>query len=408
MKIVLLLARGIEGCGVTKFSIEQAKWFKKNKYQYSIIAGADKYWLRNKSHYVDEIQKLYFSRPEHLKQIITQCNNADIVIVNSLPSISHPPEAILGYSQFLKELKTPMVLIQHDHSSLSIKRNACINESINKAALIFGHSSSNDFAEYVSDVTGGGGLSDFFSDDTSKSITTFQPGFDFDADRKKYWKDIEEQDIRLNRWIGRTTSWKGYNQMFDFHNNFLRPSGFITILEGIERSPAYTILKTLSKMHDYTTPANTKSMINMKFEINQPAYVFGYYKNEEMLHRLSRSAFGYQLSMLKPKYIERSIEYTHCEVVSSGTIPVFRKTYGELCKHRDIGNPLIECKDSGTVWFDDNNMQSTLDTIKMLSNDNIMRDEWRNMAFEFYKSHQDSEFVFAEMMEKIKNICINI
>jgi hypothetical protein len=32
-----------------------------------------------------------------------------------------------------------------------------------------------------------------------------------------------------------------------------------------------------------------------------------------------------------------------------------------------------------------------------------MRDEYRNMAFEFYKQHQDSQHTFAEMMQKIKD-----
>lgn len=31
-----------------------------------------------------------------------------------------------------------------------------------------------------------------------------------------------------------------------------------------------------------------------------------------------------------------------------------------------------------------------------------MRDEYRNMAFEFYKQHQDSQYTFDEMMKKIK------
>jgi hypothetical protein len=118
---------------------------------------------------------------------------------------------------------------------------------------------------------------------------------------------------------------------------------------------------------------------------------------------MSRVGFGYQLSILDERFIERSIEYTHCEVACTGVVPVFRKSYGERCTHRKFGDKLIDCKDTGTIWLDDNNMQPAYDLLYKLSRDSVMRDEYRNMAFEFYKSHQDSEYTFAEMMKQIED-----
>ena len=46
-------------------------------------------------------------------------------------------------------------------------------------------------------------------------------------------------------------------------------------------------------------------------------------------------------------------------------------------------------------------MQDSYDIIEKLSKDEVLRDEYRNMAFEFYKSHQDSNYTFSEMMDKI-------
>ena len=34
MKVAIIMGRGIEGCGVTKFTVEQTKWLKKNGYDY--------------------------------------------------------------------------------------------------------------------------------------------------------------------------------------------------------------------------------------------------------------------------------------------------------------------------------------------------------------------------------------
>jgi hypothetical protein len=47
-------------------------------------------------------------------------------------------------------------------------------------------------------------------------------------------------------------------------------------------------------------------------------------------------------------------------------------------------------------------MKPAFDVLDKLSKDKGMRNEWREMAYEFYKSHQDSQYTFAEMMDKIK------
>lgn len=120
-----------------------------------------------------------------------------------------------------------------------------------------------------------------------------------------------------------------------------------------------------------------------------------------MLERMSTSGFGYQLSQLPEKFIDRQIEYTHCEIVCSGTIPVFRKNYGIRCTHRKTGNRLFNDKNNGTIWFDDDNLDATFEQIKQLTASNTMRDEFRHMAFEYYKEHQDARYTFKEMYDII-------
>lgn len=399
MKVAIIMGRGIEGCGVTKFTVEQTKWLEKNGHDFIVFSSKDKSWTRKNAHDVSNVVQLKLSKTEEANKMIDGCNKADVVIINSLPSLSHPEEAIKQFNRALEEIQKPIVLIQHDHSALSIKRNACIEEAVKKAKIIFGHSRGNDFAKYVSEVTGGGGLAGFFGDDESKTILNFQPGMDFDAVREKYWLPIEQTRPLEHKWIGRTTSWKGYVQMFKFHNEYLRPNGYITTFEGIEKSPAYLGFRELSEFHGMID----KDITTVHLEKDQPAYVFGPYINEQMLYRMSAVGFGYQLSILDERFIERSIEYTHCEVACVGVVPVYRKLYGERCTHRKFGDKLINCKDTGTIWLDDNDMQPALDLVNKLSKDSVMRDEYRNMAFEFYKLHQDSQYTFAEMMKQIKD-----
>jgi len=398
MKIAIIMGRGIEGCGVTKFTVEQTKWLAKNGYDFTVFSSKDKSWTRKNAHDVSNVVQLKFAKPEETQKMIDGCNQSDIVIINSLPSIGHSDECIAQFKRALNEITTPIVLIQHDHSSLSIKRNAAIEESVHRASIIFGHSSTNDFSRYVEKITGGGGLDSFMGDASGKTILNFQPGIDFDSIRAKYWKPIEEQDNQHNKWIGRTTSWKGYKEMFKFHNQFLRPNNYITTFEGIEKSPAYLAFREMSEFNGHI--ADHISTIPLAYD--QPAYVFGPYINDEMLERMSKVAFGYQLSILDERFIQRSIEYTHCELACVGVVPVFRKSYGERCTHRVQGKKLIDCKDTGTIWLDDNDMKPAFDVLDKLSKDNVMRNEYREMAFEFYKSHQDAQPTFEEMMKQIK------
>lgn len=394
MKVSIVMGRGIEGCGVTKFTLEQAQWCKNNGIDYTIYSAKDKSWTRKNAHDTMNIVQLKLAKPAETDILIKGCNDSDFVIINSLPSIGHPEECIKQFKRALEEIKKPIVLIQHDHNSLSIKRNAAINEAIENSNVLFSHSKTNDFANHCDSIIG---------PTVHKHIFGFQPGLNFDAIRNLYWKSIEDQDPLHNKWIGRSASWKGAEQMFKFHNEYLRRGGYITTLEGIDRGPGFPEFIKISEMDVLLD----KDAGSYPLETDHPSYVFGHFVNTEMLERLSKVGFGYQLSILADRFIDRSIEYTHCEVVCTGTVPVFRKSYGERCTHRHYEKKLIDCKNSGTIWLDDNDMKPAFTLLDKLAKDNVMRDEYREMAYEFYKLHQDSSYTFKEIFNTIEKEVLN-
>lgn len=411
--VVILLGRGVEGCGVTKHTVEFSKWLDKNSYSYTVIASKDKTWSRKKCHDIKNLEEYKFSNSSDIDKIIERCNKSDVVIINSLPSKSndrgkgHGIECVNGFKRILESVNKPFVLIQHDHTIHSIRRNEALKESIDKAKVIFAHSDTGDFVTIVNEnhPTGtAASLMNFFEED-KKPFYVFQPGMMFNELREKYWKPIEEQDSKSHKWIGRTTSWKGYNMMLDFHTNYLMPYGYLTTLEGIERSPAFIDFKARNtdKFINYISPNSIDpDTVDLTKHYGDYAACFSLYTNDAMLKRAAKTAFCYQLSILAPRFIKHSIEYTHCELAAIGTIPVFRKEYGDACIHRGQGIPLTKCKDSGTIWLSENNMQECLEMINRLSIDNVMRDEHRHMAFNFYKEHQDSSYVFTDLMVKIQ------
>lgn len=401
-KIAIIMGRGIEGCGVTKFTLEQNDWFNRNGMQSTIYATKDKSWTRKNSHDCATVKSLKFAKDDEANQVIEACNDSDVVIITSLPSIGHPEKCIESFKRVIASITKPIVLIQLDHKSASINRNAALDESIKASTVIFSLSRKNDFSEYVRSISGSVGLASFFEEETAdeKDIFAYQVGYQFEPNKKRYWKDIKEQDPKHHKWIGRTTSWKGYQQMFKFHNNFLRPNGCLTTFEGIEKSPAYLGFKDLSEYNACIEfDPETYDLSNGYGDL---AFVFGPYNNDSLLERMSRAGFGYQLSLLDQKYIENALEYTHCEIVATGVVPVFRAGWGRRAKHRTMDVPLIDCPNNGTVWLDDDDMAPAMELIKKLENDPVMRDEYRNMAYEFYKYHQDAEYIYSDMFEKMK------
>lgn len=395
------MGRGIEGCGVTKFTIEQCKYYERNGYDYKVFASKDKSWTRKNSHKTDNIQQLKFAKSDEVDAMIKCINKSDIAIINSLPALSLKEEAIENFKRMLSEIKVPVALIQHDHAMQSIRRNGALDEAIKKANIIFVHSTTNDFAKYAEEKVGP--KVDLFGTEEGTPIVAFQPGMFFDEVKSKYWKTkIDVQDTMHHKWIGRTTSWKGYKEMFAFHNDHLKQNDMLTTYEGIERSPAFLGFRELSEFNNLLAEDPNEYDLNDGY--GDDVHVFGPYVQEEMLERMSKVGFGYQLSRMKEHFIQRSIEYTHCEVVCTGTIPVFNKKYGDACTHRHYGKKFTECENTGTVWFDEHNFDSTFNAILDLFDHPEKRQKMRNDAYEFYKLHQDASYTFKDIMENIENV----
>lgn len=391
MKYCIILGRGIEGCGVTKFTIEMCKWLESNNHEYVVFAAKDKKWSRNDSHDINKhnIKHFKFEDDHNLAQMKHWANDCDYVIINSLPAKNFKPAVIENFDKLLTAITKPIIVLQHDHAINSIRRNACIESSAMAAKLILTHSVNNPYSKLVKELGYTGVLDNF------------QPGFDFAENKKKYWKSLDTKRYHEHRWIGRSTSWKGLIPFLEFHIAHLKPANKLSMCQGIDSNIYWGALRQSNK-YPMNDCLNTKVKIEQK--AGEDVYIYGGYVNDEMLKAAADSGFCYQLSLLKPEFIQSSIEYTHCELASIGTIPVFRKAFGERCTHTKYGIPLTQIENSGTIWFDDERLYDTFDTIQSLSNDPVKYDEWRNMAYECYYQHQDSQYAFSNIFKKIENI----
>ena len=394
--IAIVLGRGIEGCGVTKYTVELESWLLQKGHNVTVYSPKDKKWSRNNAHQLKNLIHVRFDKNE-FDQVYEGCKKSDLMIIISLPSVGHSEKC---KDNFLKLFDLPIqkVSIQLDHYLASLKRNLCLYESVKKVDLVFALSTTGAFSEYVkTNVDTEGSLSTFWGDEEiKKPIYATQAAVDFDS-YKKYIKPISEQDERHHKWIGRTARWKGYGLMIDFHNEHLRTIDHMTTIEGIDRSPVYMEVKDkYSFKEEIKTNIEECDLSNRYGEL---ASLFGIYNNSELLERMSLCTYGYQLSILKPKYIAHSLEFTHLEPIAVGAIPVFRKEYGDACVHRYYKKPLTEL-DCGTIWLTNDNMEECINTIKELSTNENMRNEYRELAYHCYNWY-DSKYVFNDMFNII-------
>ena len=396
MKTIILLGRGTEGCGVTQCAIQMQKVTGA-----TILSANDKKWGRAKGL---DLQQTEMSVGKEWEEMANIVNQHDVCIVYSVPSKSHPQDCQDNFPKLLDAITIRKAFINVDHKAASIARNANLAEVCKKMDVIMTHSLENDFSRFMK---------------KNKILVPLKKmglGFDYDGHRAKYWKAIHAQQRSMVRWIGRTAMWKGPALMIDYHQDALMDAEFITVLEGLEASIQYPLV--LYRDNKEETPTDRRKVVNyfrpekqhgetQKFlpefygteKVGNGAYLYPQYINEDCMNRMSRSAFGADLYHLKAETYGNNIENCHAEIIASGAVPIFHKHFCDNVIHKEQGKPVTLCKDTGTIGLDYSNFEECKEVMIKLKNDPAMRDDWREMAFEFWKQHSDGEMVVGEIMK---------
>ena len=412
MRYVLLMGRGIEGTGNTKYAVELHSYLEKNGHSCITIANSDKKWGREKSH-PNHIIQLSFENEENV--ISAMCKDADVVIVLSTPAKNYPEFSKIAFYDVIKETfesGVKVIYIQVDHKIQSINRNFYADweytDIFDYFTKVFTHSRESDFVRFCDN---NGIVTDNFIYGDDGCFVGIN-GLDWDK-YKKYWKPMSDKTPGTLKFIGRSANWKGPWLVRDIHDKYLK-NDFITTLEGIEGS-----IGTVKELYKETKPiriprddvlihmsTEDKKKLdsgNFKFEYDKPVYVLPPYDNEKALERMSKCYFGIELLLLEDKVLKNIMEYAMMEIVAVGTIPVFRKRWGEMFKVD--GKPLIE-HDCGTIFMDESNPEKAIIEMQMLRTARNPYDyeQMRKKAFDFYSKYFNSERNFGELVRLINEI----
>lgn len=395
MKIAIVLGRGTEGCGVTQCAVQM-----QGVTGAKIFSASDKKWPRGAG---ITFERTEFSMAKDWEKYADEINGFDLCIVYSVPSKGHPEDCQANFLKFLKKVAIRKVFINVDHKAASIARNANLKEVCESVDLLMTHSMHNDFCKFLK------------KENVSTPVSKMELGFDYDGHRTKYWKPIVEQAGNKTLWIGRSAMWKAPDLMIDFHQDELMGQGFITVLEGLEASIQYPFV--LYRDHKNEVKIDRRKVVNYfraekqhgetaKFSeslhgletVGNGAYLYPQYTNAACMERMSLSGFGSDLYHLKAETYGNNIENCHAEIVASGAVPIFHKHFCDNVIHKVQGKPVSECIDTGTIGLDYSNFVQCRDTMMKLRDDPGMRNEWREMAVEFWKQHSDAKDVIADIL----------
>lgn len=403
------MGRGIEGTGNTKYAIELQSYLESIGEQCEVIANADKKWGREKSH-ENHIKLISFSKS--LNELKEKVICSDQLIILSVPAKNFGEITINAFMDLIEEAyvhEIKMTYFQVDHKINSINRNFYSLPKyfyfLNLMTNIITHSLDGDFTRFCKK----------HEIELNNLITASDKlnginGFNFE-EYKKYWKSFEDKEYKSIKFLGRSAAWKGPYLFREMHEKSFRKNGYISTLEGIEKSiqslkflysswdPIKIVREdtTLWNSLDYAEKLN-KNLLN--FERNHNVYMLPPYKNSFAMERMSKQQFGIELLTLDDRFLGDIMEYAMMEIIAVGTVPIFRKRWGELFKINGI--PLIKYgKECGIIFLDENYPE--LATLKMnkLSNNKEMYNEYRNNAYNFFNKHLNNKVIFGKLLSLI-------
>ena len=409
MNVLLVLGRGVEGCGVTRFTIELYNYLKTNN-DVDILASIDKKWGRDKA------QEIIYIPHKFINSVWTSEKKYDVCIITSVPAKDKNDEAFTKVStnfiETLKSLNCRLVYTQCDNKISSINRNfyhdqRYMNEFFSIIDRIMVHNLNADFVKKFIDKHSLRGHK--FTVGQQVLIST-----DFDELNSEITKSDK---LDKTCWfVGRSAQWKGWREFRDFHTNYLKDDGYVSVIEGIELSinakqdlSDPDILKNENRYVWRTDGLYETGQIgydvnyvsnNIDEFRNKPILIYGPYNRIEALNRVNKAKFGMFFTFTGPEF-GGQIEITFLEIVGAGTVPVIRK---ELWDHAFFNDTWLKdlgtSEDLGIVVYDSEHPSQCLELMDKLNSDDVLYNEYLNKCLAFCKSQFDRTYIIKRLFDK--------
>ncbi len=419
MKILTVLARGVEGCGVTVNSIKFTEFVNnQTKNTATCIANTDIKWGRGNVHKGDI--KLYsFTKQQDEVKAMIDAHDKIIFMCTPLKKSSYEiKKSFVDILDYAKSKGKFCAYCQFDHKIRSLRNNMYSEPEWfgiwKKFDVVFNHSHTNDFVvKYLEKnniphnsiiCRGDDGIVNLFA-------------IDFDELRQKFWKPFEKKQQKSVKFIGRDSAWKGPWAFRDFHYNWLMDKGWISTAEGIGLSigtlndifkqikPSKIVRDDVNIDYIKASKKNIEDIDagNIAFEVGKPVYFMPPYNHDAAMERLSRCQFGIELLLLDDNFSKDVIENAMFEIAAVGCIPIFRKHWAEkfdiLGKHPFYN---LQFNDTGIILLDEENPKPAVELMEHLSTRKDSYDCARENAYRFMKDYFDVKPVYSKLLKELR------
>jgi hypothetical protein len=401
MKIAIILGRGIEGAGVTRFASELNDYLNNNNFYSHIFAVNEKQWPRKNLQILNNYSLISVSQ---FKDVSIKLNNEfDIVLYCSIPAKKgYSEKCIEDFYQYLvcDVIKPKKFSTQNDHKKASLSRNANLFEINEKMNGIFSFSNETPFFEI---------LQEKFGKNIINKFIPLKNGINFD-ELYSFRKEISIREKRIT-YLGRYATFKDPSRLYKFHP-YIKSFNFKSELIGIERSIG--AVYPMFKFEDMKTSKHNIEMIDCtdekKFYVNRSEqsnelpYVYGPYDRIKTLSSIGDSLFGCSFYNIDENANGNNIEYAQLEMIGIGLIPFFDYDWSI---HTKVNNISINSIDNFGVFLkkDLSNAKECADKLEEIYLNTSLRKKYLDTSFQAVEGYS-SKIVFKEMIENMINFDI--
>lgn len=407
MNVALILGRGIEGAGVTRYMIEICGFLRKADIGHQVFVIDDKKWGRGKAQDMPEYHLIGKEMLEPGNIFTNTLNQFDYVFINSVPSVKHSQWAQDGFLRMVKEIKTKKIVFQNDHKIASIWRNANFFEICNQCDGIVSHSITSPFFNK---------LIQLFGSDIKNKFIQLHVGFNFEP-LAKYRK---KEHFKKITYLGRFATFKQPERLYGFLP-YAKNNNLLLEMKGVERSLGalkifYEDLDSGSKEPNHRMVEVNKKVIenglqvdNDKRDLNK-VYIFGPYEYVDGMESLSSSLVGADFYHLNADAYGDNFEYAQCEIVGVGTVPMFDYHWAENCsvfdgKGNNTGKRFVDLETYGLfVKKDLSNVEEIVEKINDIYSNKALHKQYLDCSFEITQAHCDSNWIFQKLIDDVSGL----
>ena len=386
-KIALILGKGAEGCGVTRYATEMWQWGQKHNVTIDVFSYDEFFHHRGKSH----ILEIKSFNSDTLLETVDVINTYDIAMFHSYPSSKFNKSAVFDfYHVFVKGIKCIKVGFMHELTKTNIDKIPYLLPLMNQMDTLLTFTENSFFAKTISELLP--------SKVIGKNVIKFTMMYDFEKNKQLREKYPLEQKNKKMIYCSRWTTMKDPKRVLLLDPILKSIDAKVSCeLHGIERSMGAKIdILDRPNVLDKTRKLITGPLDGVP--------VHGPYVREEGLELMASSLFVasfYRMPKDPLGYGDR-MEFTQIETISVGSIPIFDKHWGENNRTKD-GTRYIDIPYSA-IYSDVDDLEETAEKIKYVANNTIEQQKYIDTSYEIVKS----EFDVNEIMPKlIKNIINN-